>query len=194
MSPKILSWDDALHAIDAAALARGGRCVIGITGPVAAGKTTLARLVSACVVSTDSYLPDYDSTPEHLRDLPESSDLARLARDLAMLRAGQPTSIPHWSFQSHAREGETLIESAPRIVCEGLHALHASLQPQIDLRVFVDAPRAARWARCEAREKSGARGWTLEYLHHFFHEVAEPTFARAAEEYRASAHFVVVTD
>jgi uridine kinase len=54
--------------------------VVGITGAVAAGKSTLARRISACVVSTDHYLPDYDRTPEHLRDLPESSDLARLAR------------------------------------------------------------------------------------------------------------------
>ena len=63
---------------------RGGRAVVGITGAVAAGKSTLARRLSACVVSTDHYLPDYDRTPEHLRDLPESSDLARLAQDLGI--------------------------------------------------------------------------------------------------------------
>ena len=88
---------DGIHAardeILAAVAAHGPRVVIGVTGAVASGKSTLARALSPCIVSTDHYLPDYDATPEHLRDLPESSDLPRLAADLAELRAGEGLAV-----------------------------------------------------------------------------------------------------
>lgn len=175
----------------AAARARGPRAVIGVTGAVASGKSTLARALSACVVSTDHYLPDYDVTPEHLRDRPESSDLSRLANDLAELRAGRATRIPLWSFDSHSRIGEQRVEPASVIVVEGLHALHALPRAHVDVAVFIEAPREIRWARAAARERAGDRPWPLEYLEHFFNSVAEPTYARHSEAYRAAAHFVV---
>jgi uridine kinase len=186
--------NDAAEAIRAAALAHGPRVVVGVTGAVASGKSTLARALSSCVVSTDHYLPDYERTAEHLRDLPESSDLARLARDLAELRAGRSARIPLWSFDTHSRVGEQEVPPAPLIVVEGLHALHALPRAQVDLAVFVEAPQEVRWARAVAREKAGDRPWPLEYLEHFFHTVAEPTYARHADGYRAAAHFVVRND
>lgn len=192
--PRIVRFEEAADAILAAARARGDRTVVGITGAVAAGKSTLARRLSACVVSTDHYLPDYDRTPEHLRDLPESSDLARLAQDLAELRAGRATSIPLWTFEAHARVGEQRVEPAEIVVVEGLHALHALPRTHVDVAVFVEAPQSTRWARAVERERAGDRPWPIDYLEKFFHGVAEPTFARHAEAYRGAAHFVVVND
>lgn len=185
---------DAAAAILAAARSHGPRVVVGVTGAVASGKSTLARTLSPCIVSTDHYLPDYDRTPEHLRDLPESSDLERLARDLSELRAGRATMMPEWSFDTHSRVGERRVEPASLVVVEGLHALHALPRAHVDLAVFVESPRDVRWARAVARERAGDRPWPLEYLEHFFNTVAEPTFARHAEAYRAGAHFVVKND
>ena len=187
---------DAAAVIRAAAMRTGPRAVVGVTGAVAAGKSTLAGAIAGAggglVVSTDHYLPDYGCTPEHLRDLPESSDLARLARDLAELRAGRPTLIPQWSFELHARVGEVEVAPAELVLVEGLHALHEAVRGHVDIAVFVDAPREARWARAVAREEAGDRPWPIAYLEHFFGNVAEPTFARNAGRYRAEAHFVVV--
>ncbi len=166
--------------------------VVAITGPVASGKSTLAATLSACVISTDDYLPDYDRTPEHLRDLPEHADLDRLAQDLAGLRAGRPTHVPRWSFDSHSRVGERLVHPGPIVVVEGLHALHAQHAPAVDVRVFVEADAGLRRERWEARERAGERGWDVAYALEFFDRVAEPTFARFADTYRASAHMVVV--
>ena len=191
--PRIVTFEEAAQAILDAARARGPRAVGGITGPVAAGKSTLAARVSACIVSTDHYLPDYDRTPEHLRDLPESSDLARLAADLAELRAGRATRIPRWTFEAHARVGEQHVEPAPVIVVEGLHALHPLPRAHVDVAVYVDAPRAVRWERAAARERAGDRPWPVEYLRHFFENVAEPTFGAQTAAYRDAAHLVVVT-
>jgi uridine kinase len=193
-TPRALHWHEAADVILAASRAFGDRVVIGVTGSVAAGKSTLARRLSDTVVSTDHYLPNYDETPEALRDLAESSDLEALARNIAALRAGCATDAPVWSFESHRREGMQRIEPARVVVVEGLHALHALPRAHLDIAVFVEASQPTRWSRAAAREAAGDRPWTREYLEHFFYHVAEPTFALHAAAYRSSAHFIVVND
>lgn len=197
--PPHLEFDDALahlrHAL--VAMTPGGprrHPVIGIAGPAGSGKSHLARALSSCIVATDDYLPDYDATPEHVRDLPESSDLERLAGDLALLASGRPARVPRWSFFEHRRTGEELVHPAAPIVCEGLHALHERVRTALDIMVYVDAPPEARWARVEARERAGQRGWPIDYARHFFHNVAEPTYAALAPHYRGVAHLIVRND
>lgn len=189
------------HAADAIrALLRSGasprrfpHAIVGITGPVGAGKSTLAKALSGCVIATDDYLPDYHLTPEHLRDLPESSDLSRLLDDLNTLRQGHSARVPRWSFQTHSRIGERVLTPAPGalIVVEGLHALHHAHADAIDVRVYVDAPATLRWSRWERLETSGERAWGVEYARRFFDRVAEPTFSKYAAAYRQSAHVLV---
>lgn len=199
----IVAWPNAIQAIERLLRSRTtareairALPVIAITGPVGAGKSTLASKLSTCVLSTDHYLPDYDLIPEHERDLPQHSDFARLARDIASLKQGHKTSVPVWSFQSHHREGEQVITPAHPIVVEGIHALHepdhTPLAHLINLRVFVEAPRDLRWRRWEHIESSGERGWGVEKARAFFDAVAEPTFAMYEHDYRARADVVVL--
>ncbi len=166
--------------------------VIGITGPVGAGKSYLAALLSRCVISTDHYLPDYDRVPEQERDLPERADLARLHADLRRLKRGLPAAIPQWSFHTHSRVGESPIHPAELIVVEGLHALHETHASALDLRVYVDAPSDVRWSRWEHLERTGVRGWGVDVARAFFHGVAEPTFGQRAAAYAASANVHVI--
>ncbi|MEM0984345.1 MAG: hypothetical protein AAGI17_10390 [Planctomycetota bacterium] len=169
--------------------------LIGVTGPVGSGKSTLAGLLAdtheASVLTTDRYLPDYAVTPEHLRDSPESSDLPRLAADLADLAAGRPATVPIWSFYEHRRTGEEPIDPAGLVVCEGLHALSEHVRELYTIRVFVFAPadtREKRWTDIAAR---GERGWSVEQTRSFMKTVADPVFHERAEAYRDAADLVV---
>jgi uridine kinase len=193
-----VEWHDAPARIRAlierAGQAAGRPMLVGISGPVASGKSTLARLVSPCIVATDNYLPDYDITPNHERDEPRNADFPRLARDLESLRAGRTTAIPTWSFHSHKREGERPMSPDEIVVCEGIHALYDTVAHLYDLAVFVESPKSLRLSRMEDRERSGARGWGVETARAFFHNVAEPTFDRFADAYRARAHIIVVNN
>lgn len=170
--------------------------IVGITGPVGAGKSTLAAMLAegspAAVISTDHYLPDYDLTPEHLRDVPEAADLPRLLADLRSLKLRRETPIPHWCFQAHKRIGVHVVRPADLIIVEGLHALHPTHAGALDVRVYVDAPAATRWSRWEHLERTGVRGWGVDYARAFFDRVAEPTFGARAAQYRDSAHVVVI--
>lgn len=194
-------WHDAVDRILAHARRRTAArepahrslpAVIGITGPMAAGKSTLAAAFGGLVISTDRYLPDYDRLPEHAWDLPESSDLDRLAADLSRLRGGSPANVPSWSFVTHGRTGEETVEPHAIIVVEGLHALEPRVRAHLDVAVLVDAPRDLRWRRCVERERRGERGWPIEQVERFFAAVADPTFDRHGRVAAADADVVVL--
>ncbi|MCC6952371.1 MAG: hypothetical protein IT433_13120 [Phycisphaerales bacterium] len=201
LGPVVVAWESAPGAIASMVRERpGGPVVIGVGGPVGAGKSALAARLGGCVLATDDYLPDYDVVDYERRDLPESADFARLARDLASLRAGRATRVPVWSFQTHRREGErevtppTAGARAQMIVVEGIHALHGSIRGTLDLAVFVAAGPGVRWERWAHLERTGARGWGEVVAREYFDRVAEPTFARYQEEYLASSHVVVLNE
>lgn len=193
--PTILSWDEAPRRLAEAAEALGRPITtIGVTGPVGAGKTTLARAVAPTVVATDDYLPDYQVVPYLERDRPEHADLGLLVEHLRSLREGRPAEVPVWSFFTHRRESRRWVHPAPVIAVEGIHALHPAVRACLDIAVFVDAAPHARLARLEARERAGERGWSVEHLREHFRDVAEPTFSGLAPEYRAAADFLVVNE
>ncbi len=194
--PVLLEWHEAVPAVRAAARERAdrvGRTVaVGITGPVGAGKSSLARALGGTVVSTDGYLPDYEAVTYEQRDLPGHADLQRLSDDIRSLRATGRASVPVWSFLTHRREGYREVEAGDLLVVEGIHALHDLPFAHLDLAVYIEAPAAIRWSRWEALEACGERGWGVEAAREYFERVAEPTFMSLHRTYRDRAGFVVL--
>lgn len=195
MAPRgtILDWDIAPQTI-LKGLATDRVGVIGITGPVGAGKSHLSSILrggGGIHLATDDYLPDYDKVAYEDRDDPERADSAALIANLRDLRAGRSTSVPRWSFQTHSRIGYRDVSPTGLILVEGIHALHERLLPHLDICVFVEAPSDVRWKRWEYLETTGQRGWGVEVARQFFEAVAEPTFEKYAPVYRSRAHFIV---
>lgn len=165
--------------------------MIAITGPVGSGKSTLASRLGGVRLATDDYLPDYDAIEPHERDLPERSHLDELAEHVASLRRGEPTATPIWCFERHARVGRRMTPAGDPVVVEGIHALDSRVAHIADVRVFVDAPPSVRWARWEAIERAGLRGFGVEAARVHFDTIAEPTFAANEAAYRAAADVLV---
>lgn len=171
---------------------------MAIAGPVASGKTTLAREIArahdAGALSTDEYLPDYAVTPRMERDEPRHADLDRLRADLASLRAGRETRVPVWSFFENRRVDERPLSPGPLVVVEGLFALHPVLKGLIDVGVFVDGPLEFRRERFVGRSAEGERGFSVEEADAHFRDIAEPTLWRNAPSYYPQATYRLVHD
>lgn len=196
--PARLAWDEAPGVILSRVGTRTGPAVVCIAGAVGAGKSALARRIAettdALRIATDDYLPDYDRTPDHLRDEPDAAHLPELAGHLAELFAGRPVDLPVWSFHEHRRTGVRRATPRSLIIVEGIHALHHALSDARTLGVLVEASAAVRWARWEILESTGQRGWGVEKARDFFESVADPTFERHRPAYHARADYLVTND
>lgn len=135
----------------------GETLVVGITGSVAVGKTTLARQIAEAlsthltveIVSTDGFLkPNAVLDAEGLamrKGFPESYDRAAMAAALAGLKTG-PVTVPAYSHTTYDVDpaAARTINGADIVLVEGLGlAPDATGQrPPLDLLIYIDAVEA----------------------------------------------------
>lgn len=128
--------------------------VVGITGSVAVGKTTLARQIGEAlpmdlkvdIVSTDGFLkPNFVLEAEGLsmrKGFPESYDRAALAAALAGLKSG-PVTVPAYSHTSYDVDptAARTISGADVVLVEGLGLAPdvGGQRPPLDLLLYIDA-------------------------------------------------------
>lgn len=128
---------------------RRGARLVGITGGVAAGKSTLAAAVAprlgAAVVASDGFLlPNAELAERDMtarKGFPESYDATALSAFLARWAATGAADAPVYSHLAYDVAPEPVPVAADRLVLEGLHLAHPDLgvRDRIDLLVHVDA-------------------------------------------------------
>lgn len=142
----------ALTGLIAARLPARQPAVIGLTGSVAAGKSTLATALAAAfpvasnvaVVGTDAWLlPNAELEARGLalkKGFPESFDAAALAALPAALRAG-PVTIPGYSHRVYDVDPALArrIDPPDVLILEGLGFVGPGIADQVDLLVYLDA-------------------------------------------------------
>jgi type I pantothenate kinase len=136
----------------------GQTLLVGITGPVAVGKTTLAGQIASAlaashrveIVSTDGFLrpnAELDAAGLTMRKgFPESYDRTRLDATLAALRRlGQdaPVAVPAYSHTRYDVDpaAARMVSAADIVLVEGLGLGPdaAGKRPPLDLLIYVDA-------------------------------------------------------
>lgn len=130
----------------------GSTLVVGITGSVAVGKTTLARQIAEAlgpgtdIVSTDGFLkPNAVLEAEGLlmrKGFPESYDTPALAAAIAGLKHGQ-VAVPAYSHASYDVDpaAARLVGGGDIVLVEGLGLAPGSdgQRPPTDLLLYIDA-------------------------------------------------------
>ena len=146
------------RVVDAIATARrtGPFTTVGIGGPGAAGKSTLARLIAtevddAQIVSTDEFWNG------------STFDLDRLRRSvLDLLLAGETVAYDGWDWAAKESRPGRVVRPSGVVIIEGVCALHQMFRDDLAVRVWVDTPAEVRLARGVARDGESSRSTWLD--------------------------------
>lgn len=125
--------------------------VIGIAGPSAGGKTTVAKKIKeefgeqVEVISFDDYYKnsshlEFEERAKQNFDHPNAFDTDLLIEQLEMLIKGESIDKPVYDFTIHTRLDDTVrIEPKPIIVLEGLFALlNEDVRNLLDIKIYVE--------------------------------------------------------
>lgn len=152
--------------------------IIGISGSVAVGKSTTARLLQLMLsrqlpqmkvqmLTTDGFLyPNAELTRRGLSDrkgFPESYDMQALAKFLVDVKMNRPARAPKYSHASYdvVPNAFTVVDHPDVLIVEGINVLQTGSESPIyysdlyDLTLYVDA------------EADNIRTWFLERFEQF---------------------------
>lgn len=183
--------------------------LIGIAGPSASGKTTLAKElynkfnssgISCAIVSMDDYFLDCshmnaEEIKERNFDHPDAIEFPLLKKHLGQLLAGEEIPKLHYQHRLAKREcnGEK-IKPADVIILEGLYALYEpELIEKMNLKIFVDTDletclkRRIRRSQLEPERKEPPERVVERYRKH-----VEPMYKQYIEPTKYCADLVVV--
>ncbi len=174
-----------------------GPRVFAISGPVGAGKSTIAGAVSRSLANVgmgavalsldDFYLSRMERDRRGIawRAAPGSHDLDLMVRTLAAIQDGsRPLVLPRFDMSRDDRSADECLEEAPDVVLfdgwiigydrEG----YERILPYLDWHLHIDVPkdvaRERRFAReTKLREQTG-RAFTPEEMQRFWDEVLGP--------------------
>ena len=193
----------ALRILVSLAHADFGRpLVVAISGGSGSGKTFLAnRLLEhlgsdhACLMAMDNFYTQkrwrYVINGRQNYDHPSTLEFADLLADLRAQRAGIATKVLDHAYHAAGDERTPARDLEPRsiLILEGLHALHPTVRPLIDLAIFVDVDHAVRLRRRLTRDCT--KGFKEGEIRSYFAEIVEPMHQRFVQPRALVADLVI---
>ena len=178
--------------------------IIGIAGGTGSGKTTVVRKIieslpagEVVLLPQDSYYKNSSHVPVEERqninfDHPDAFEWSLLSQHIAMLRNGESTEQPIYSYLTCTRQSETIhIEPREVIIIEGVLALcDEALRDMMDLKIFVDADPDERLIRVIQRDVI-ERGRTAEAVMERYTRVLKPMHLQFIEPCKRYADLIV---
>lgn len=176
----------ALEAVRSVLATRPGRIIVGLTGPPAAGKSTLATALAAALASDvpsaavpmdGFHLANAELSRlgfENRKGAPETFDVTGYISLLRRLRSGEPSIVYAPTFNRTLNESiGSAIPVAPDVrvvVTEGNYLLLDTppwdeVRPLLDLALYLDAPPSTRHSALVRRQlarglsRSAAQAW-----------------------------------
>jgi uridine kinase len=157
--------------------ARVGRAerLIGIDGPGAAGKSTLAGELGAVlgagvIAADDFYLP----TARRPERIPDHFDRRRLEQEVLLpVVTGRPVRYQRYDWAQDALAEWHDVPAGRPVIVEGVYVLRPGVRTYFTYTIWVDAPCDVRLRRGLERDGAGARAqWDVwmrsedEYIRH----------------------------
>ena len=149
-------------AIDRALAATAGPVLVGIDGPCASGKTTLAEQIRQCYDcnvfhADDFFLRSEQRTPERLNTPGGNMDRERLEQEvLRPLREGKSVLYRPYSCKTQSIAPGSTIPFRRLNIIEGSYALHPELRRYYALKAVLCVPANTQWQRLARRESAAS--------------------------------------
>lgn len=141
---------------------------IGIDGPGASGKSTLAAGLAEAmpqavlVEGDDFYRPESDSSRSEI-EIAGLFDIQRLASQVLIPHTeGRDLRYQRYDWESEALGDWVNEPTGVPLIVEGVYSTHEALRDFYDLRIWVSAPRTVRLSRGLERDGEGARSNWLD--------------------------------
>jgi uridine kinase len=175
--------------------------LIGIAGPSCAGKSELARWLSARldapVLNLDHYYVDMAELPLEERakrnfDEPAALEHTLIFEHARRLAAGEAIRAPRYDFATHTRtQSEELVIPGRYVILEGLFTLHwPEVRELLSTKLFVFASDEVCFERRLARDVV-ERGRTPESVRWQFETTVKPMAHQRVLPARAYADLVL---
>ena len=178
--------------------------IIGITGGSGSGKTTFIKQIRTqfseeqlCILSMDEYYhpkaeQDVDKEGIVNFDKPKSIDKKALIRDLNILMAGSPISIPKYNFNNkNAKPVMLNVEPAPIIIVEGLFVFHyKQLRKLLDLKIYFHAKENLKVIRRIKRDQV-ERNYPIEDVLYRYEKHVLPAYEKYIKPYMDKADIII---
>ena len=178
--------------------------IVGITGGSASGKTMFLKSLlkhfpedEICLVSQDNYYKDRHLQPKDENgvenfDTPQSIEFDDYARDIKMLKNGEPVSRKEYTFNNPNVVPKMLdFKPSKIVVVEGLFVFYfPELVKLLDLKVFIDAKDYVKLKRRIMRDNS-ERGYDLDDVLYRYEKHVAPTYEKYIDPFKYDADVII---